>query len=180
FLQFDADPYPVVLGDKTVWVMDGYTTTDMYPYGQALGSEGALSSSFNYVRNSVKVTVDAYEGTVTFYVSDQKDPIIRAYEEAFPDLFTPASQMPKDIRAHLRYPEDLFKSQSAMFGRYHVTEPKRFYDGSSRWLFSPDPGSGVIGSSESTSLSSGSSAAASSSNTPVSAPSTGRRIDPFY
>ena len=99
----------MVLGDRTVWIMDGYTTTDQYPYGQSLGGEGSLSSSFNYVRNSVKVTVDAYEGTVNFYVFDKKDPIIKAYEEAFPDLFTDGSRMPEEIRAHLRYPEDLFR-----------------------------------------------------------------------
>ncbi len=180
FLQFDADPYPVVLGDRTVWIMDGYTTSDRYPYGQSLGGGGALSSSFNYVRNSVKVTVDAYEGTVNFYVFDQKDPIIKAYEEAFPDLFTDASRMPKEIRAHLRYPEDLVSAQSAMFGRYHVTEPKRFYDGSSKWLVSPDPGSGVIASSEITALASGANAATNSSNAPQSATSTGKRIDPDY
>ena len=92
----------------------------------------------------MKVTVDAYEGTTTFYVFDKKDPIIQAYESAFPDLFTDGSRMPKAIRAHLRYPEDLFKSQAAMFGRYHVTEPKRFYDGSAKWLVSPDPGSGRL------------------------------------
>ncbi len=180
FLQFDADPYPVVLGDRTVWIMDGYTTSDRYPYGQSLGGEGSLSSSFNYVRNSVKVTVDAYEGTVNFYVFDKKDPIIKAYEEAFPDLFTDASRMPKEIRAHLRYPEDLVSAQSAMFGRYHVTEPKRFYDGSSKWLVSPDPGSGVIASSEISALARAANASTNSSNTPLSATSTGKRIDPFY
>ena len=84
FLQYDADPYPVVLGNRTVWVMDGYTTTDQYPYGQTLGGEGSLSKSFNYVRNSVKVTVDAYEGTVTFYVFDKTDPIIKAYRSCVP------------------------------------------------------------------------------------------------
>ncbi|HEU5306487.1 MAG TPA: UPF0182 family protein [Acidimicrobiia bacterium] len=181
FLQFDADPYPVVLGNRTLWIMDGYTTTDMYPYGQSLGGEGSLSGGFNYVRNSVKVTVDAYQGTVTFYVFDQKDPIIQAYESAFPDLFTPASQMPDDIRAHLRYPEDLFKSQSAMFGRYHVTEPKRFYDGSSKWLVSPDPGSGRVSSdllSEATAAAG--SASSSNSNQPQAATSTGARISPYY
>ena len=146
FLQFDADPYPVVLGNKTLWIMDGYTTTDRYPYAQSLSGEGSLSSAFNYVRNSVKVTVDAYNGTVTFYVFDKTDPIIKAYREAFPDLFTDGSQMPTEIRDHLRYPEDLFRSQSAMFGRYHVTEPKRFYDGSAKWLVSPDPGSGRVSS----------------------------------
>ncbi len=170
FLQYDADPYPVVLGNRTVWVMDGYTTTDQYPYGQTLSGEGSLSKSFNYVRNSVKVTVDAYQGTVTFYVFDKTDPIIKAYEAAFPDLFTDGSRMPAAIRAHLRYPEDLFKSQSAMFGRYHVTEPKRFYDGSSKWLVSPDPGSGQVSSDfVAAAAAAAGSASASSSNQPQAA-----------
>jgi uncharacterized membrane protein (UPF0182 family) len=181
FLQFDADPYPVVLGDKTVWIMDGYTTSSMYPYGQSLSGGGSLSSGFNYVRNSVKVTVDAYEGTVTFYVFDKKDPIIRAYQSAFPDLFTDASRMPEVIKAHLRYPEDLFRSQAAMFGRYHVTEPKRFYDGSAKWLVSPDPGSGRVSSdliSEATAVAG--SGGTTSNNQPQAATSTGARIDPYY
>ncbi len=180
FLQFDADPYPVVLGDRTVWIMDGYTTTDQYPYGQSLSGEGSLSGPFNYVRNSVKVTVDAYQGTVTFYVFDKKDPIIKAYEEAFPDLFTDGSQMPPEIRAHLRYPEDLFKSQSAMFGRYHVTEPKRFYDGSSKWLVSPDPGSGRVSGDFVAQVAAAAGGGSASSNQPQAATSTGARIDPYY
>jgi uncharacterized membrane protein (UPF0182 family) len=178
FLEYDADPYPVVLGGKTVWVLDGYTTSDMYPYSQSLSGEGSLSGSFNYVRNSVKVTVDAYQGTVNFYVIDEKDPVIKAWRAAFPDLFTNGSKMPAAIRAHLRYPEDLMKSQSAMFGRYHVTEPKRFYDGSAKWLVSPDPGSGAIGSDILSTLDSGGTAA--STGTPQSATSTGKRIDPYY
>jgi uncharacterized membrane protein (UPF0182 family) len=179
FLEYDADPYPVVLGNKTVWIMDAYTTTDRYPYGQSLSGDGALSSPFNYVRNSVKVTIDAYSGNVTFYVFDTKDPIIKAYREAFPDLFTDGSHMPKEIRDHLRYPEDLVKAQSAMFGRYHVTEPRRFYDGSSKWLVSPDPGSGVIASSDISALST-SNTPSGSSNQPQSASSTGARIAPSY
>ena len=113
FLQFDADPYPVVLGNRTVWVIDAYTTTDQYPYSQSLERRAGLAQrTFNYVRNSVKVTVDAYEGTVKFYVFDKKDPIIKAYAEAFPDLFTDGSRMPEALREHLRYPEDLFKAQA--------------------------------------------------------------------
>jgi uncharacterized protein len=180
FLQFDADPYPVVLKDKTVWVMDGYTTTDRYPYGQSLSGEGSLSNSFNYVRNSVKVTVDAYQGTVTFYVFDNKDPIIQSYREAFPDLFTDGSKMPAEIRAHLRYPEDLFKSQAAMFGRYHVTEPRRFYDASAKWLVSPDPGSGPIASNELNAITSAIDNTAPAGNQPQAASSTGARIQPYY
>ncbi len=180
FLKFDADPYPVVLGNKTVWVMDGYTTTDQYPYAQSLSGEGSLSDSFNYVRNSVKVTVDAYQGTVTMYVFDNKDPIIKSYREAFPDLFTDGSKMPAEIRAHLRYPEDLFKSQSTMFGRYHVTEPRRFYDASAKWLVSPDPGSGPIASSEIAALQPSAASSGSSSNQPQAASSSGARIAPYY
>ncbi len=178
FLEYDADPYPVVLGNRTLWVMDGYTTSDMYPYSQSLGDEGSISGGFNYVRNSVKVTVDAYEGTVTFYVFDKKDPIIKAYESAFPDLFTDASRMPTDLRAHLRYPEDLVKSQSAMFGRYHVTEPKRFYDGSSKWLVSPDPGSGTIASNDAST--GGGATAVQGTTAPQAAASSGPRMNPYY
>jgi hypothetical protein len=178
FLEFDADPYPVVLGDRTIWILDGYTTSDRYPYAQALSGEGSLTGSFNYVRNSVKVTVDAYEGTVTLYVIDEKDPVIKAWRAAFPDLFTDGSEMPDEVRAHLRYPEDLVKSQGAMFGRYHVIEPKRFYDGSAKWLVSPDPGSGAIGSDILSTLDAGTSSA--STGTPQAATSTGKRIDPYY
>jgi uncharacterized membrane protein (UPF0182 family) len=177
FLRLDADPYPVVLGDKTVWMMDGYTSTDMYPYSQSTGGEGGLATRFNYVRNSVKIALDAYEGTVTFYVFDEKDPIIRAWRKAFPDLFTSASQLPDELRAHLRYPEDLFKVQSDMFGRYHVTEARRFYDGSGKWLVSPDPGSSVP-SDLTTFVDTGGSNA--TSNEPQESTSTGRRIDPYY
>jgi uncharacterized membrane protein (UPF0182 family) len=180
FLHFDADPYPVVLGNKTVWVLDGYTTTTMYPYSQSTSGSGGLSSSFNYVRNSVKATVDAYNGTVTFYVFDPKDPIIRAWRKAFPDLFTDASHMPAELRAHLRYPEDLFSVQSNMFGRYHVTEPSRFYDGSAKWLVSPDPGSGPVTSDFLSAISSASSNSGSTSNKPQAASSSGPRIAPYY
>jgi hypothetical protein len=162
--------------------MDGYTTSDMYPYGQSLGTEGSLTSSFNYVRNSVKVTVDAYQGTVNFYVFDKKDPIIKAYEAAFPDLFTDGSRMPQAIKDHLRYPEDLFTSQASMFGRYHVTEPKRFYDASAKWLVSPDPGSGPVSRnllSEANAIASDGSSA-SNTNQPQAASSSGARIEPYY
>jgi uncharacterized protein len=176
FLHFDADPYPVVLGDRTVWILDGYTATSMYPYAQSTSGGGGLATDFNYVRNSVKATIDAYDGTVTFYVFDPKDPIIRSWRKAFPDLFTDASQMPTEIRAHLRFPEDLFTVQSNMFGRYHVTEPRRFYDASAKWLISPDPGSGVV----SNNVALGSSSSGGASNQPQSASSSGARIPPYY
>ncbi|HZP27998.1 MAG TPA: UPF0182 family protein, partial [Acidimicrobiia bacterium] len=143
FLDYDADPYPVVVNGRTLWVLDGYTTSDKYPYAQSETGTGGLNSDFNYVRNSVKVTVDAYDGTVKFYVVDSKDPIIRSYREAFPDLFTSFSKMPAALKAHLRYPEDLFKLQSDVFSTYHVTNPRRFYNGNERWFRSPDPNAAV-------------------------------------
>ena len=139
FLGFDADPYPVIVGGKTTWVLDGYTTSDQYPYSQQFTGSGGLAGAHNYVRNSVKVTVDAYEGTVRFYVIDPDDPIIQAYQKAFPDLFSPFGEMPEALKKHLRYPEDLFKLQSNAFSKYHVVEPQRFYTGNERWLLSPDP-----------------------------------------
>ncbi len=177
FLKFDGDPYPVVLGNKTVWVLDGYTATSMYPYSQSTSGENGLASDFNYVRNSVKATVDAYQGTVTFYIWDTHDPIIEAWDKAFPDLFTPKSQMPSLLRDHLRYPEDQFKVQANMFGRYHVNEPRRFYDASAKWLVSPDPGSGQVTDLETTI---GGSSTASANAAPQAASSSGKRIDPYY
>jgi uncharacterized membrane protein (UPF0182 family) len=146
FLHYDADPYPVVSGGRVTWVLDAYTTTSRYPYSQMTSgpSDSGLSNNFNYVRNSVKATVDAYDGTVKFYVIDPKDPLIRSYRKAFPDLFTDFNKMPKDLQAHLRYPEDLFRVQSDIYSRYHVTESRRFYQGSAKWLLSPDPGSGPL------------------------------------
>jgi uncharacterized protein len=146
FLDFDADPYPVVTGGKVVWVLDAYTTTNRFPYSQKVSgpSDTGLSHGFNYVRNSVKATVDAYDGTVRFYVIDPRDPLIRSYRKAFPDLFTDFDRMPDDLKAHLRYPEDLFRVQSDVYANYHVTESRRFYQGSAKWLLSPDPGSGQL------------------------------------
>jgi uncharacterized protein len=180
FLEFDADPYPVALGDKTVWVLDGYTTSSMYPYSQSTSGAGGLSSDFNYVRNSVKATVDAYEGTVTFYVWDEEDPVIRAWGKAFPDLFTDKQRMSEELRRHLRYPEDLFTVQSNTFGGYHVTESRRFYDGSAKWLISPDPGSGPVSSTDFGALIDSAGTDTQTTGAPQAATSTGRRIDPYY
>jgi uncharacterized membrane protein (UPF0182 family) len=144
FLQFDSDPYPVVVNGRITWVLDAYTTSDQYPYSQTYNGEGGLSTSFNYVRNSVKATIDAYDGTVHFYVIDAKDPMVRSYREAFPDLFSDFSKMPAAMRDHLRYPENLFKLQSDVFSKYHVQNTGAFYSGTERWLLSPDPNS-VLG-----------------------------------
>ncbi len=176
FLEFDADPYPVALQDRVVWVLDGYTTTSRYPYSESVSGTGGLSSDFNYVRNSVKATVDAYDGTVTFYVIDDEDPLIRSYQKAFPDLFTDGDEMGQELEAHLRYPEDLFRVQSDMFSRYHVTDERRFYQGNANWLLSPDPGSGTVTEAELEAATSQTTA----SDEPQDATSTSRRMDPYY
>jgi uncharacterized membrane protein (UPF0182 family) len=144
FLSFDADPYPVVENGRILWVIDGYTTTSNYPNAQRadntdVSDTSGLADNFNYVRNSVKATVDAYDGTITMYVVDDSDPIIRAYEKAFPELFTPGSQVPADLRSHFRYPEDLFRVQTQMWGRYHMTDPQAFYNRADQWDVAPDP-----------------------------------------
>jgi hypothetical protein len=147
FLSLDADPYPVLLNGQIDWVQDAYTTTDNYPYAQnantsALPAGSGLNQNFNYVRNSVKVLINAYTGMMTFYVMDPKDPIIQTYEKAFPGMFTPASKMSSALRAHLRYPEDIFTVQATMYGKYHITSATSFYNASDAWTLSPSPGAG--------------------------------------
>ena len=146
FLHFDADPYPVLLDGRILYVVDGYTTTDRYPYSQFASSgelpraSGLSRERFNYVRNSVKATVDAFTGEVIFYVVDEGDPLVAAYGQAFAGLFTPASEMPESLVAHLRYAEDLFRVQSEVWGRYHVEDTQNFYQRASEWSVSQDPG----------------------------------------
>jgi uncharacterized membrane protein (UPF0182 family) len=147
FLSLDADPYPVLLGGHIDWVQDAYTTTDNYPYSQnadtsALPAASGLNQNFNYVRNSVKVVIDAYTGKMTFYVMDPSDPIIQTYEKAFPGMFTSATTMSADLKAHLRYPEDIFTAQASMYGKYHITSAQSFYSAADAWTLSPSPGSG--------------------------------------
>jgi uncharacterized membrane protein (UPF0182 family) len=144
FLHADNDPYPVVVDGGVQWVVDLYTTTSRYPYGQMADTDQVSSSSgldhrFNYVRNSVKATVDAYDGTVTLYVTDEDDPIIDAYRDAFPDLFTD-EPMPEPLQAHLRYPEDLFRIQTAAYARYHLADPDDFFAQDDAWRVARDPG----------------------------------------
>ncbi|HEV2057245.1 MAG TPA: UPF0182 family protein [Methylomirabilota bacterium] len=127
FIRFDHDPYLVVTGDgRLVWIVDGYTTTDRYPYAQP-------EHGLNYIRNSVKVTVDAFDGTMVFYVADPKDPLIRTWARAFPGLFTPLERMPAELRPHVRYPEDLFSLQAKMYGTYHMQDPQVFYNKEDLW-----------------------------------------------
>lgn len=145
FLSYDHDPYAAIVNGHLDWILDAYTTTAYYPYSQnadtlSLPLDNNLPVSFNYVRNSVKVVVDAYTGKMTFYDMDPSDPILRAYAQAFPGLFTPASQMPTQLRDHLRYPEDIFEAQAAVYGRYHLTTEQAFYDGANAWSVSVTEG----------------------------------------
>ncbi|HEX3541574.1 MAG TPA: UPF0182 family protein [Acidimicrobiales bacterium] len=147
FLKYDSDPYATVVNGKIYWIQDAYTVTSRYPYAQTADTgrllpASGLNTDFNYVRNSVKVVIDAYNGSMKFYVMDQTDPIIQTYEKAFPELFTPGSKMDPALKAHIRYPEDLFRVQTNMYGRYHLTNPNDFYTQANAWTISQDPGSG--------------------------------------
>ena len=147
FLSFDAQPYAVVANGEVQYVLDGYTTTDQYPYSENASNlnvnTGGLPGSFNYVRNSVKVVINAYTGSMKFYVIDPTDPILQAYRAAFPAMFLPMSSMAPAIQAHLRYPSDIFSVQAAILGHYHITSAKAFYTASDRWEISPSTGAGT-------------------------------------
>jgi uncharacterized protein len=128
FFHYDRDPYLVVTGEgRLVWMLDGYTTSDRYPYSDPVRGLG------NYIRNSVKVTMDAYDGRVVFYMADPTDPIVRAYAAGFPGLLKPLSAMPDDLRRHIRYPEDFFAIQARKYATYHMLEPQVFYNKEDLW-----------------------------------------------
>lgn len=122
FLSLDYDPYLVIHDGRLVWMQDAYTTSSEFPYSEP------TSTGLNYIRNSVKITVDAYEGTVLYYIVDTEDPIIQTYARAFPDLFRPFSDMPAGLQEHIRYPEDLFRIQTTRYLRYHMTDVQTFYN----------------------------------------------------
>ncbi len=138
FLTYDPDPY-IVLGDdgRLSWIMDAFTVSDSYPYSShyQLGD-----NSINYMRNSVKVVIDAYDGTTTFYVFDNEDPIIAAYRRVFPEMFKDASLMPPGLRKHVRYPEMLLKLQAEVYGLYHMTDPEAFYNREDLWTVASEVG----------------------------------------
>ncbi len=128
FLIFDADPYMVIDAQgRLSWILDAYTATTRYPYAQS------LQNGVNYMRNSVKVVIDAFEGSVTAYLADPDDPLVRTFAGIFPGIFQPLDSMPADLRAHLRYPEDLFRVQSDMYATYHMAEPEIFYHREDQW-----------------------------------------------
>jgi uncharacterized protein len=131
FLVYDSDPYIVVTNEgRLVWMMDAFTESATYPYSRHYA---AGSQRVNYIRNSIKVTIDAYDGTTTFYVFDAEDPIINAYRQAFPALFRDGAQMPADLRAHVRYPDLLIKTQGEVFGLYHTQNAKVFFQREDVW-----------------------------------------------
>ena len=131
FLQYDHDPYVVIADGRLYWIWDAYTTTDHYPYSKPYVD--ANGNSYNYIRNSVKVVVDAYNGTTTYYVFDPTDPIIQTYRRIFPTLFHDSSEMPASLKAHIRYPESLFNVQAEMFAIFHMTDPTTFYGQEDAW-----------------------------------------------
>lgn len=138
FLRYDADPYPVAVDGRVVWVLDAFTTTSRFPNAQRastdqLSDQSGLNHSFNYVRNSVKAVVDAYTGEVTFYVVDPEDPIIQAWSAAYPGLFTDGDEVPAELAEHFRYPEDLFRVQTSNYGRYRLENPSEFFSRDNSW-----------------------------------------------
>ena len=140
FLNFDPDPY-IVVGDdgRLTWVIDAFTTSDTYPYSTHYNLEG---DSVNYMRNSVKVAIDAFDGTTTFYVFDNEDPIIAAWRAIFPSMFKDASQMPDWLRKHMRYPELMLRLQAEAYGLYHMTNPEVFYNREDQWSVATQTGHG--------------------------------------
>jgi len=133
FLHWDQDPYLVITDDgRLVWMVDGYTTSLSHPYSQAFPVAG-LDEGANYIRNSVKATVDAYTGKMTLFVFDPSDPFIQAYERLFPTLFRPASEMPADLRRHARYPEAIFRTQAEAYRTFHMRDPQVFYNKEDLW-----------------------------------------------
>ena len=129
FLIYDRDPYLVITEKgRFVWMLDAYTSSSMYPY-----SEPYKGTHINYIRNSVKIVIDAYNGSTNFYIADEQDPIIAAYAKIYQNLFKPLSAMPQDIKQHIRYPKDLFSVQVAMYSTYHMTDPQVFYNKEDLW-----------------------------------------------
>ncbi|ONM48117.1 UPF0182 family protein [Nocardia donostiensis] len=152
WLTTDGNAYPAVIDGRIVWIVDAYTTLDNYPYSQTTSLEGAVEDSIDqrtgrllprkevsYIRNSVKATVDAYDGTVTLYEVDPTDPVLKAWRGVFPDAVQPESEISPELRAHFRYPEDLFKVQREMLTKYHVDNPREFFTNNAFWSVPADP-----------------------------------------
>nr|WP_228498371.1 UPF0182 family protein [Plantibacter sp. VKM Ac-2876] len=150
YLTLDSDPYPSVVDGQIVWIVDGYTTSASYPYSKTVSLSDTISDSVtpaqnyalddvNYIRNSVKATVNAYDGKVTLYSWDDKDPILKTWQKVFPSTVKPMSDMSGDLMSHVRYPADLFKVQRSVLGQYHVTNAGSFYSSEDAWVTPNDP-----------------------------------------
>lgn len=152
FLKLDNDPYPTVIDGRILWVVDGYTSSAEYPYAERIDYRAAVTDSLlapqvqqlpsdtvNYVRNSVKATVDAYDGTVTLYQFDPDDAVLSSWMKVFPGIVKPESEISDELRAHFRYPEDIFKIQREILTRYHVDDPQQFFNSQGFWRVPPDP-----------------------------------------
>jgi uncharacterized protein len=152
WLTTDTGVYPAIVNKRMVWIVDGYTTLDNFPYSELTSLSSATADSnevglnrlpldkqVNYIRNSVKATVDAYDGTVTLYAQDEQDPVLKAWESVFPGTVKPKSDISPELQAHLRYPEDLFKVQRALLAKYHVNDPVTFFSTSDFWDVPLDP-----------------------------------------
>lgn len=126
FLTFDGDPYPIIHDDKILWVLDAYTTSNKYPFSEPY-------KGINYIRNSVKVTIDAYNGDINFYLADDKDPIIKTYSKIFKDLFKPMSELPEGIKEHFRYPQDMFNLQTEVLAKYHINDAIKLFTKEDLW-----------------------------------------------
>lgn len=145
FLELDSDPYLVITPKRLFWIVDAYTLSDLYPYAEpvnrGLGTDpdssmvSPIQKEFNYIRNSVKIVVDAYNGDMTYYLADPNDPIARAYQRMYPGLIKDMDEFPAALRAHIRYPRDLFVTQMQVYAKYHQTDPGAFYGQEDRWMF---------------------------------------------
>jgi uncharacterized protein len=145
FLQLDKDPYLVQTKDRFYWILDAYTTSNWYPVAKPAADDYlAGDEKFNYIRNSVKIVVDAFDGTVDYYLADETDPIIQAYGRAYPGLFRTLTSMPAELRQHLRYPRDLFYMQMKIYSRYHQQSPELFYEQGETWQFANVRGEPVM------------------------------------
>ena len=155
WLKVDGDAYPAIVEGRIVWVVDGYTTSNSYPYSRrvnlnqvtadtqttATGGNvvAQLSDDVNYMRNSVKAVVDAYDGTVKLYAWDEADPVLKTWQKVFPEVILPKADIPDDLLDHLRYPQDYFKVQREILARYHQTDPDNWYQQTSLWEIPKDP-----------------------------------------
>jgi uncharacterized membrane protein (UPF0182 family) len=150
YLTIDSAPYPAVVDGKVVWIVDGYTTTRNYPYSKPQALSDAIADTYterptyasneiNYIRNSVKATVDAYDGSVNLYAWDTEDPMLKTWQKIFPSTLTPLSEMSVDLMEHVRYPQDMFKVQRAILGTYHVTDSDSFYSSDDAWVTPNEP-----------------------------------------